>query len=222
MTRSVPHARDVAGPEKNRLTKHPDLLSRRLLPLLLLLLLIMECVRSCRSTCCHTDESPSFLALLQTAHVTPRPFPATAVFSSSRTNVAIMPRDFALPNNPPGRIQTAGGRAAYREMCRKFCPRFRLLPHLVSPRLAAAAAVPAAAAAAECARPGRATSNPPSATHSEGTHDYTPIAGLQLVLYFPSSAGIPPSLRAGTPSPSERSDDGGIAVQRAAPSVGGD
>ena len=152
----------------------------------------------------------------------PTPVSCHCYFSSSRMHAAIMPRGFAPPNNPPGRVHTAGGRAAYREICRHVSTRFRLPPRLLSPRLAAAAAVPAAAAAAKCARPGRATSNPPSATHSEGTHDYTPIAGLQLVLYFPSSAGIPPSLRAGTPSPSERSDDGGIAVQRAAPSVGGD
>ena len=66
-----------------------------------------------------------------------------------------MPRGFAPPDNPPGRVHTAGGRAAYREVCRHVSPRFRLLPHLISPRLAAAAAV--AAAVAECTRPRRAT-----------------------------------------------------------------
>ena len=72
-TRPVPLPRDVAGPKKHRLTKYPDLFSQLLLPLLLLLLLIMECVRPCRSTCCHTDETPSFLILLQTAHDYPTP-----------------------------------------------------------------------------------------------------------------------------------------------------
>ena len=116
-------------------------------------------------------------------------------------------------------MQTSGGRAAYRERCRHVSPRFRLLPH---PRLAAVAAVAAAAAVAESSRPRRTTPNPPSATHGEGAHDYIPIAGLQLLLYFPASAGIPPSLRAATPSPSESSDDGDTAALPAAHSVGGD
>ena len=68
-----------------------------------------------------------------------------------------MPRGFALPNRSPGRAHTAGGRAAYREMCRHVSPRFRLLPHLLSPRLAAAAAVVAAAAVAEGTQPRRVT-----------------------------------------------------------------
>ena len=72
-------------------------------------------------------------------------------------HAAIMPRDFALPNNPPGRVHRAGGRAAYREMCRHVSPRFRLPLRLISPRLAAAAAIAAAAAAAEYTRPRRAT-----------------------------------------------------------------
>ena len=51
--------------------------------------------------------------------------------------------------------------------------------------------------------------NPPSATHGEGAHDCTPIAGLHLLLlYFPASAGILPSLRAATPPPLESSDGG--------------
>ena len=59
--------------------------------------------------------------------------------------------------------------------------------------------------------------------HGEGAHDYIPIAGLQLLLYFAASAGIPPSPRAATPSsPSESSDDGSTAALPAAPSVGGD
>ena len=48
-----------------------------------------------------------------------------------------MPRGFAPPNNPPDRAHTAGGRAAYREMRGHVSPRFRLLPHPLSPRLAA-------------------------------------------------------------------------------------
>ena len=69
----TPRPRYVAGPKKNRLTKHLDLTSPWLLPLLLLLLLAMECVRPCRSTCCHLDETPSFSVLLQTAHDYPTP-----------------------------------------------------------------------------------------------------------------------------------------------------
>ena len=74
-------------------------------------------------------------------------------FSCSRMHVAIMLRDLALPNNPPGRVHTADGRAAYREMCRHVSFRFRLPPHLLSPRIVAAAAVVAGAAAVmECTR----------------------------------------------------------------------
>ena len=50
----------------------------------------------------------------------------------------------------------------------------------------------------------------------------TLVAGLHLQLYLPAFAGIPPSLRAATPSPSESSDDGGTAALHAAPAVGGD
>ena len=71
-------------------------------------------------------------------------------------HAAIMPRDFAPPNNPPGRVHTADG-AASREMRRHISPRFRLPPHLVSPRPPAAAAVGAAAVVAEFTRPRRAT-----------------------------------------------------------------
>ena len=45
---------------------------------------------------------------------------------------------------------------------------------------------------------------------------------LQLLLYFTASAGIPPSLLAATPSPSESSDGGDTAALPAAPAVGGD
>ena len=57
----------------------------------------------------------------------------------------------------PGRVHTAGGRAAYRGMCRHISPRFRLHPHLLSPRLPAAAAVEVAAAVTECTRSRRTT-----------------------------------------------------------------
>ena len=80
-----------------------------------------------------------------------------ANFPSSRMHAAITPRDFAPSNNPPGRVHTAGGRAASREMCRHVSPRFRSPPHLLSPRTPAAAVVDAAAAVAECTRPRRAT-----------------------------------------------------------------
>ena len=50
----------------------------------------------------------------------------------------------------------------------------------------------------------------------------TLVAGLHLLLYLPAFAGIPPFLRAATPSPSESSDDGGTAAHHAAPAVGGD
>ena len=50
----------------------------------------------------------------------------------------------------------------------------------------------------------------------------TLVVGLHLLLYLPAFAGIPPSLRAATPSPSESSDDGGTAALPATLSVGGD
>ena len=99
-----------------------------LLRLLLLLLLIMECVRPCRSTCCQTDETPSLLVLLQTAHDYPTPVSCHCYFSSSIMHAAILPRGVAPPNNPSGRVRTASGRATYREMCRYVSPRFRLYP----------------------------------------------------------------------------------------------
>ena len=139
-------------------------------------------------------------------------------------HAAIMQRDFAPPNNPPGRVHTAGGGPASREMYRHVSPRFRLPPHLlVCLFLDLLLQLPLMLllVVTECTRPRRMTLNPPSATHGEGAHDYTPIAGLQLLLYFPASAGIPPSLRAATPSPSESSDDGGTAALPAAPPVGG-
>ena len=48
----------------------------------LLLLLIMECVRPCRSTCCHPDETPSRYCCRQPT-ITPSPFPATANFPAA-------------------------------------------------------------------------------------------------------------------------------------------
>ena len=57
----------------------------------------------------------------------------------------------------PGTVHTAGGRVTYHEMCRHVFPRFRLHPHLLSPRPPAAAAVEPAAAVAECTQPRRAT-----------------------------------------------------------------
>ena len=58
----------------------------------------------------------------------------------SRVHAAIMPRDFPPPNNPPGRVHAAGGRAAYRECADMFplvsdyphiCFLLDLLPHLL-------------------------------------------------------------------------------------------
>ena len=74
-------------------------------------------------------------------------------------HAAIMPRGVAPPNNPPGRVHTAGGGVTCREMCRHVSPRFRLHPHLhpLSSPLPAAAAVEAAAVVAECTRTRRAT-----------------------------------------------------------------
>ena len=71
--------------------------------------------------------------------------------------MAIMPRDFALPINLPGRVRTADGRAVSREMCRHVSSLFRIPPHLLSPRNPAAAAVDGTAAVAECTRLGSAT-----------------------------------------------------------------
>ena len=113
------------------------------------------------------------------------------------------------------------GRSAYHEMCGHVSLRFRLLPYLLSPRLAAAAAVVGAADVVECTRRRRATKNSPRVAHGEGVHDYNPMAGLRLLLYFPGSARIPSSLRAATRSPPESSDDGGTEALPAAPSVGG-
>ena len=60
----------------------------------------MECVRPCRSTCCHPGETPSFLVLLQTAHDYPTPVSCHYQFSSSRMHAAIMLRDFTQTNKP--------------------------------------------------------------------------------------------------------------------------
>ena len=73
-------------------------------------------------------------------------------------HAAIVPRDYAPPNNLPGRVHTAGGRAASPEIWRHASPRFQLPPNMFPPRPPAAASVDVAAAAvAECTRPRRAT-----------------------------------------------------------------
>ena len=72
-------------------------------------------------------------------------------------HTAIMLRDFVLPNKPQvGCTRLAAVRlvAEYADM--RF-PRFRLHPHLLSPRPPAAAAVEAAAAVAGCTQPRHAT-----------------------------------------------------------------
>ena len=86
---------------------------------------------------------------------TPRPFPAIAFFQQQ--NARGVPRDFALPNNPPGRVHTAGGRTAYRENVQTYFPSFPITPTSAFPRLAAADAAAAAAVVAECTHLRRAT-----------------------------------------------------------------
>ena len=49
---------------------------------------------------------------------------------------------------------------------------------------------------------------PHAVSRAEGAHSYTPTAGLQLLLCFPASVGISPSLCAATLLRSESSDDG--------------
>ena len=74
-------------------------------------------------------------------------------------HASTMPRDVAPPSNPLSKAYTVGGRAAYHEIHKHVFPRFRLPPHLLSPRprpRAAAAAV-TAAAVAECTWSRRAT-----------------------------------------------------------------
>ena len=61
----------------------------------------MECVRPCRSTYCHPDETQSFsVLLLQTAHDYPTPVSCHCSFSSSRMHAAIMPRGVAPSTKP--------------------------------------------------------------------------------------------------------------------------
>ena len=98
----------------------------------------MEFVRPCRSTCCHPDEPPSFSYCCRQPTTIPRPFSATTNFSISRMHSTIMPRCFAQPNDPPGRVNTAVIHATYRERCRNVSPPCRLHPHLLSPRSPAA------------------------------------------------------------------------------------
>ena len=65
----------------------------------------MECVRLCRSTCCHTDKTPYILAVLQTAHDYPTP---VSFHRYQQQNArGYMPRPFAPPNNRPGKVHTA-------------------------------------------------------------------------------------------------------------------
>ena len=97
--------------------------------LLLLLLLVMECVWPCRSTCCHTDEAPSFLGRLNIADDYRTPVSGHRNFSSRRMHSAMLPRDFAPPNNPPGRVHTTGGRTASHEKSDKF-PLASDYPHI--------------------------------------------------------------------------------------------
>ena len=96
----TPRPRYVAGPETTVRRDTQNLFSLWLLPLLLLLLFIMECVRPCRSTYCHPDETPSLLVLLQTAHGYPTPVSSHCYVSSSGMHADIIPRGSAPPNQP--------------------------------------------------------------------------------------------------------------------------
>ena len=107
-----------------------------------------------------------------------------------------MPRDFAPPNNPPGRCTRLAAVRLLAKCVHMFplvsdypqvCFRLDLLLQLLL-------MLPLLSRSAH----GHAVRLPPSATHGEGTHDYTAIAGLQLLLYFPASAAMvvqPPSLQ---------------------------
>ena len=158
-TRPVPHARDLLPDQKRTGKQNTQICSLRGLS---------RCCCCCCLSWSARDRAARLDAIRTKPHrvryccrqptITPRQFLVTAIFSSSRMHAAIMPRGFAPPTNPPGRMHTAGGRATYREVCRHVSPRFRLYQHLLSPRPPAAAAVEAdAAAVAECTQPRRAT-----------------------------------------------------------------
>ena len=92
-TRLVPPRGDVAGSLKKKLqlTIHQDLFSPRPVPLLLLL--IVECLRSCHSTCCHAEV---FAMVIGTAADSSR-LPTAVSFHgfSTRSALGYMLRDFA-------------------------------------------------------------------------------------------------------------------------------
>ena len=60
----------------------------------------------------------------------------------------------------------------------------------------------------------------PAASRAGVAHGYTYTVGLKLLLYVPTSEGTSTSLPTATPSPSERSDDGGTAFLSAAVGCG--
>ena len=75
----------------------------------------MDCVRPCRLTC-SPDETPS---LFGTAAESPRyhPKPVPTNVTSSKKQATIVPRDFALPIHPLGRMHTPGGLCRYPHIC---------------------------------------------------------------------------------------------------------
>ena len=205
----------------------------------------MECVRPCRSTCCHADVYPIVISTTADSPRLPHVRSLPPLIFQQQNAPGYMPRHFAPPVLTVG-CTRLGGRAKSARNVQTYFPSVPDYPHICFLRdlplqLAAVAAASAAAAVAECARPRRTTYNTPcrftrrgcpqlyshreasaAAANPSAAHDHAPVVGLWLLLYIPASAGISPSLRAATPSPSESSDNGGTASLSAAPAVGGD
>ena len=111
-TRPVPRPATLSDDKKNSYGRTPRSAASMISPALLLVMLTMKCVRSCRLPRCQTDETPSFVVLLQTTHVYPTPVSCQRYFYSSGLHVDTLPGDVAPPNNPSGKVYTAGDNAA--------------------------------------------------------------------------------------------------------------
>ena len=133
------------------------------------------------------------------------------IFQEQDPRVQI-PRDVAAPNNPSGWVHTTWRPCSVSRNVLTSFPLFPDFPHIFFLLDLLQLLQLLLSWSADGLKP--CDYNPLSATHGEGAHDRTLVAGLQLLLYLLACAA--------SPSPSESSDDGSTAAVLAAPSVGFD
>ena len=158
-TRRCPPPRDVAETRKAPadIPKSVPSTIFPLLPLLLLLLSWSACGYYATRLAVMRMLFPSLSYCCSQHSISTRPLPPPLYSPQQSARDHDTPRDF--PNQSLRRVvhSLATVRLLAKLVCRHVSPRCAITPYLLSPRLAAAAAVVAAAAVAECARPQLAT-----------------------------------------------------------------